>query len=271
MSIPDRPRAVVTGGGSGLGRAFCLELAKRGARVLVADIREDSARDTAAMLPDGHAIACDVARAEEVEKVAARADELFGGVDVVINNAGVAVAGAVGEIPLDDWRWIVGVNLWGVVHGCHVFVPRLRRQGRGHILNVASAAGLLSAPMMSAYNVTKAGVVSLSETLAAELDGTGVGVSVLCPTFFRTNILSNGRGKDDKMQAAVERMMDRASVQAEDVARIALESADRGDLYVLPHPDGRWFWRLKRAAPERYRELAPRIVKWGLKRFGVAS
>ena len=125
------------------------------------------------------------------EALAAEADRAFGGTDLVVNNAGVAVGGPVGAVPLDDWKWIFGVNLWGVIYGCHVFVPRFKAQGHGHVINVASAAGLLSAPEMGPYNVTKAGVVALSETLAAELSGTGVGVTVLCPTFFRTNILAS--------------------------------------------------------------------------------
>src|SRR6185312_10510780 len=112
---------------------------------------------------------------------------------LVINNAGVAVGGRVGEVALDDWRWIMGVNLWGVIHGCHVFATQLRAQGSGHILNVASAAGLLAPPGMAPYNVTKAAVVALSETLRGELRDAGVGVTVLCPTFFRTNIAASSR------------------------------------------------------------------------------
>lgn len=237
--------------------------------MLCADIDEQRAKETAAMLPEGHAMRCDVSRPEDVEALAKRANELFGGTDLMINNAGVAVAGPVGEVPLEDWRWIFGVNLWGVIYGCHVFAPLMKKQGSGHIVNVASAAGLLNAPMMAPYNVTKAGVVSLSETLAAELQGTGVGVSVLCPTFFRTNILANGRGNDPKLSASVEKLLDRSSIQADDVARLALEGAERGDLFVLPHADGRWLWRVKRATPERYQELAPRIVKWSMKRLGL--
>ena len=168
MSLVDAPRAVVTGAGSGLGRAFCHELRKRGARLICADIDEAAAQKTAAEV-GGTAVRCDVAKIEDVEALAAAADRALGGVDLVINNAGVAVAGHVGDVSLDDWRWIMGVNLWGVIYGCHVFAPRLRKQGRGHILNVASAAGLLAPPGMAPYNVTKAAVVALSETLCAEL------------------------------------------------------------------------------------------------------
>ena len=167
---------------------------------------------------------CDVARVEEVEALAAAAERALGGVDLVINNAGVAVGGLVGEVPLDDWRWIMGVNLWGVIYGCHVFVPRLRKQGRGHILNVASAAGLLAPPGMAPYNVTKAAVVALSETLRAELRDAGVGVTVLCPTFFRTNIAQSSRAIDGKQRALVEKLMARSKIQADDVARLALDS-----------------------------------------------
>src|SRR5580704_16084470 len=254
MSLPDHPRAVVTGAGSGLGRAFCVELAARGARIVAADIDLAAAEETARLVAGagGEAVVrrADVALAEDVEALAAEAERAFGGADLVVNNAGVAVGGPVGAVPLDDWKWILGVNLWGVIHGCHTFVPRFKAQGSGHVLNVASAAGLISGPGMGAYNVTKAGVVALSETLAAELAGTRVGVTVLCPTFFRTKIGESARdhtGRDTKR--ALHKLMDRARVQAPDVARFALAAADHGDLYALPHADGRWMWRAKRLAP----------------------
>jgi short-subunit dehydrogenase len=128
-------------------------------------------------------------------------------------------------------------------------------------LNVASAAGLLCAPEMGPYNVTKSGVVALSETLHGELTGTGVGVTVLCPTFFRTNIARSSRSHGVAKPEFVERLMDRTRIQAPDVARFALDACERDLLYALPHPDGRWFWRVKRTLPEKYtRTLAPYVV-----------
>lgn len=273
MPLPREPRAVVTGAGSGLGRAFCIELARQGGRILAADIDLARAEETVRLVEGvgGKAVArrCDVAIAEEVAALVTAVDEAYGGVDLVINNAGVAVGGPVGVVPLDEWRWILGVNLWGVIHGCHSFVPIFRAHGSGHIINVASAAGLLSAPEMAPYNVTKSGVVALSETLSAELTGTGVVVTVLCPTFFRTNIARASHTYTDRASSEdVERVMDRSKIQAPDVARYALDAAARGDLYALPHADGRWMWRVKRLAPEAFQT---RLVPWGAKRVAAQS
>lgn len=266
MSIQAHPRAVVTGAAGGLGRAFCLELARRGGRMVVADIDAAGAAQTVALVEQAggkaFATSCDVARLDQVEHLAVLADEKLGGCDLVINNAGVAVGGAVGAVPIADWEWIMGINLWGVIYGCHVFVPRFKQQGRGHVINVASAAGLLSAGEMGPYNVTKAGVIALSETLASELRTHGVGVTVLCPTFFRTNISNSSRttGNEDA-RAMVEKLMDRAKIQADGVARFALEAADRDELYAVPHGDGQWMWRLKRLVPERYyRTIVPKLM-----------
>lgn len=266
MSIPSNPRAVITGGAGGLGRAFCLELARRGGHMVVADIDAAGAAETVALVEraGGRAFAtsCDVAKLDQVERLAVLADEQLGGCDVVINNAGVAAGGAVGAVPIADWEWIMGINLWGVIYGCHVFVPRFKQQGRGHVINVASAAGLLSAGDMGPYNVTKAGVVALSETLASELRTDGVGVTVLCPTFFRTNISKSSRTTNNEgAKAMVEKLMDRAKIQADGVARFALETADRNELYAVPHADGQWMWRLKRFFPERYyRTIVPKLM-----------
>jgi NAD(P)-dependent dehydrogenase (short-subunit alcohol dehydrogenase family) len=272
MSLPHEPRVVVTGAGGGLGRAFCLELARRKARILAADIDLTQAEETARLVQaaggQARAHRCDVAVPEQVEGLAEAIESAYGGADLVINNAGVAVGGPVGKVPLEDWRWIMGINLWGVIYGCHTFVPRFKARGAGHVINVASAAGLLAAPEMAPYNVTKSGVVALSETLAAELAGTGVGVTVLCPTFFKTNIARSGRthteaGNPDD----VEKLMDRTSVQAPEVARFALEAADEKRLYALPHGDGRWMWRLKRLLPETFQGvLVPRTAAAVIKR-----
>ncbi len=266
MPIPSNPRAVVTGGAGGLGRAFCLALADRHAKILVADRdlagAEETVRLVAARGGRAHAVACDVARPEQVESLVALADEHIGGTDLVINNAGVAVGGPVGEIPLENWEWITAINYWGVVYGCHFFVPRLKAQGSGHILNVASSAGLLSAPQMGPYNMTKAAVVALSETLSGELHGTGVGVTALCPTFFQTNIANSSRlsATEAGLTEVVNKRMADSKIQADGVARAALEGCDRNQLYVVPMSDGRWGWRMKRLAPERFHKSMPGML-----------
>jgi NAD(P)-dependent dehydrogenase (short-subunit alcohol dehydrogenase family) len=266
MPLADRPRVVITGAGSGLGRAFCIDLAQRGARLIAADIDLASAEETVALMggSGSRAMRCDVASADDVGKLAEQADRDFGGVDLVINNAGVGVAGRVGEIPIADWDWIIGVNLKGVVHGCHHFVPRLRAQGSGAILNVASAAGLISAPLMAPYNATKAAVVALSEALHAELASTPISVSVLCPTFFQTNIHNATRGATEKTRGAIAKMMKRATLQASDVARFALDKVASSDLYAVPHADGRWLWRLKRTVPAGYSAIVAKLAARGM-------
>jgi len=266
MSLPQRPRAVVTGAGGGLGRALCLELARRRARVIAADIDLDAAEITAAAVRDAggeaRSVACDVAQEAQVWALAEHAAQAFGGADLIVNNAGVAVAGPMAEIPSADWAWIMGVNLWGVIYGCRAFIPRFKAQGHGAILNVASAAGLLCTPEMSPYNVTKAGVVALSETLCSELKPARIGVTVLCPTFFQTNIMQATRSHNGNHQHVAEKLMARAKIQAPEVARAALASVDAGELYSLPHADGAWAWRVKRVSPERfYQKLVPRYFK----------
>jgi short-subunit dehydrogenase len=143
----------------------------------------------------------------------------------------------------------------------------MKAAGRGHVINVASAAGLLAPGGMAPYNVTKAGVVAMSETLAGELAGTGVGVSVLCPTFFTTNIAEAGRGSDDRMKRIARKMMAKSKVQAPDVARAALDAVERGDLYVVPMSDGRWAWRIKRVSPQGFHRMAPKLLERLIRTF----
>jgi short-subunit dehydrogenase len=260
MPLAKAPRAVITGAASGFGRALALVLSERGASFVLGDIDEAGLRETADLLrakgtKETRTVVCDVTKLESVQSLAAACE---GPIDLVVNNAGVSSGGSVGEAPFEDWRWTIEVNLFGVLHGCHVFVPMLRAQGHGHVLNVASAAGLLSPPRMGAYNVSKAGVVAVSETLAAELDGTGVGVTVLCPTFFRTNICKSGRFHDEKTRATAEKLVERGK-SADEVARAALTSIEKGRLYSVPMADGRMYWRMKRLAPESFRRAAAKV------------
>jgi NAD(P)-dependent dehydrogenase (short-subunit alcohol dehydrogenase family) len=264
VKIDRSTRAVVTGAGSGLGRALAKALAARGATVVVSDLREETARATAADIAaaggTAHVVVCNVAQADAVARLAAEAARLVGDVDLLVNNAGIGASGRIGEAPLDIWHRTVDVNLWGVVHGCHHFVPAMRARRRGHVLNVASAAAFGSAPSMGAYNVTKAAVVALSETLAAEAAGDGIGVTVLCPGFFRTNIINDAVGTvTDDQRRYIDEQMTRSKLDADDVARMALDAVEGGKLYAVPHAEIRWLWRLKRLAPGVFNKLVARL------------
>jgi NAD(P)-dependent dehydrogenase (short-subunit alcohol dehydrogenase family) len=170
------------------------------------------------------------------------------GVDLIVNNAGVAVAGAVEVTPVEDWQWIVGINLLGVVWGCRAALPFMRRQGSGLVFNVASSAGFASAPQMSAYNATKAAVISVSETLASELAGTGIQVSVAMPGFFRTHLLDRMRAPPDENRLA-HQLMDHSGHDPDEAAVALLGAAADGDLYIAWPREYRLAWRLKRWFP----------------------
>ena len=256
--------AVITGGASGIGRGLAEAFAAEGMRIVLGDLDERRLREVEVALGEAGTevlpVRCDVASEASVQALAESAMERFGAAHVVCNNAGVVGRGDPWTGPTSAWEWIVGINLWGVIYGCQLFVPQMRAQGGGHVINVASSAGLLCMPMMAPYNVTKAGVVALSETMCAELKPAGIGVTVLCPTFFRTKIMENSRyhGEGSTL-GRVHKMMDRAKMQAPDVARFALDAAAADQLYALPHDDGAWLWRLKRLIPERfYQTLVPR-------------
>ncbi|WP_445159570.1 SDR family NAD(P)-dependent oxidoreductase [Mycobacterium sp. Dal123C01] len=257
--------AVVTGAGSGIGAAFAAELGNRGGTVVCSDIDEAAAQKTADAIVErgakAMAIRCDVSRFDDVSVLAEKAQSFFGAAPtLVVNNAGVGAGGAaIGDVPLDDWAWTLGVNLWGPIHGCHVFTPILREAGPGHaprgIINVASAAAFAAAPGMAAYNVSKAGVLSLSETLAAELSGTAVRVTVLCPTFVKTNILESGRITEESGELA-DKLMRWTGLSPDKVARTCLDAHDRGELYCMPQLDAKFGWNIKRLAPQSYTRVA---------------
>jgi len=250
MVFPDRPRVLITGAGSGLGRALAEQLADREARVLVSDVRMDPAEDTARAVRSkgGEAIvqSLDVTSVEQWEAARATIESAWGGIDILVNNAGVAVAGRTGEIPLEDWRWLMDINLWGVIYGCHTFVPMMRKQKSGFILNVASSAGLLSAPELAPYNVAKAGVISLSETLHGELAEDHVHTTALCPTFFRSELYDRTRTTTADLGRITQKLIAQAGWTAEQIADVALRGLESGELYVIPQLDGQIMWRVKR-------------------------
>jgi len=244
--------AVVTGGGSGIGRALCLLLASRGARVHVADRDLAGAQAVAAQITSsggqGQAHQVDVSDAAAVE---ALADELFaaGPVHLLFNNAGIGHAGAVVDTTLGDWRALVDVNLMGVVHGLHAFLPRLVAQADpSHVVNTASMAGLFPSPGLVPYSTTKAAVVGLSESVDREVVGHGVRVHALCPGIINTNIIATStmRGPWAQKQAGVTKMYATRGTSPDVVARQALRAVSRGRT-IVPSP--------------RYQVVPPWVVK----------
>ena len=253
--------AVVTGAGSGIGRSFALELAKRGGNIVCADINLDAAKETVQLIQaqtsgKAFAVQCDVTDKAQVKTLSEQAEQLMNhSVTLVINNAGVGLGGKFDEVSLEDWQWCVNINLWGVIYGCHYFVPKFKQQGYGAIINVASAAGYTAAPEMTAYNVTKSSVLALSETLSAELRKDKISVNVLCPTLVPTNIMKNGRLPGRYAGVADDLLMNHAFTTSDAVAIKTLNNLDAGKLYTIPQPDAKLFWLMKRASPTLYAKV----------------
>jgi NAD(P)-dependent dehydrogenase (short-subunit alcohol dehydrogenase family) len=240
--------AVVTGGASGIGKGMAARFAAEGMHVVIADV-EEAALAVAAEELGVVGVRTDVTDPADVQALADAAVDRFGTVHVICNNAGVGGGGPIRNQSLDDWRWIIDVNLWGVIYGIHSFLPiLLANEDGGHVVNTASLAGLAVAPGLGPYCVTKFGVVALSETLAAELavEESRVGVSVLCPGFVRTNIFTSGRNRPahlgrqaktprptEEVQAAIEPLFIEPAQVADDV----VDAIRHDTFWILTHPE----------------------------------
>jgi len=252
-----RRTAIVTGGASGLGRALCERLARDGFLVAICDIDLTGAAETLARVEaaggSGRVEPLDVTDPAAWEALRERLEHDWPQLDLLVNNAGVVVSGDVGRCSLDDWRWIVDANLWGMIHGCHVCVDWLKRNPRGsHVINTSSLAAIGSFPGMAAYNVTKAAVVSFSETLHAELRRHRVGVTVLCPSFFPTGLIENGRFTSPAEQRIARAEFTRTKLTAEKVADAAVRAMARKQLYVILPAKARVLWWIKRLSPRLF-------------------
>lgn len=257
-------RAFITGAASGLGLAICERLAAQGWNLLLADINGTRLASTTHKLREEGANVLseimDVTEYSSLEQAAATVEREWGGVDLVFNNAGIAAAGAMEEISLAEWGNVLAVDLWSVIYGCKAFLPLLKRQGRGHIINTASSAGTLAGPEMAAYNVAKAGVVSLSETLRVELSNQQIGVTVICPTVFVTSLGESLKGNRD-MERKLLMQLERSRVSADAIVDDVVAAILRDRLYVMTQHDAKWGWRLKRYFPELYTRLMANLYR----------
>ena len=250
-----QPRVLITGAGSGLGRALALRYARDGHAVACADIVPERAQETLALLPGTghHALKVDVGDDASMEALRASLEHVWDAIDVVVNNAGVASGGSLLEADMAEWQWMLNINLLGVVRGCRAFVPWLVRQKRGRVINIASFAALAGAPNIMSYGVAKAGVYTLSEQLRAELADKGVAVSVVCPSFFKTNLCENFRSSDGgKMKHVATKLMEQARESADDIANAIVDQANAGTFLILPTATERSRWRMKRWFPNLY-------------------
>jgi NAD(P)-dependent dehydrogenase (short-subunit alcohol dehydrogenase family) len=250
--------AVVTGAASGIGRALAGKSAQEGMKVVLADVEESALKQAEAELKASGtevlAVCTDVSQAQEVENLAKLAFSTYGAVHLLFNNAGVSAGTTVWENSLADWQWVLGVNLWGVIYGIHSFVPRMLAQGsEGHIVNTASAAGLVSGAGGGPYKVSKHGVITLSETLALELAARGAKLkaSVLCPEWVNTRILDAERNRPQALQNAPQeqpmstemaalgeamRQFVQAALPPSQVAEMVFEAIGQEKFYILTHP-----------------------------------
>ena len=246
-------RVLITGAGSGLGRALAARYAGSGARVACADLISERAEATRAALPGlGHlAYTVDVGSDQAMEQLRDRILAEWGGLDVLFNNAGIASGGPMVETTMAEWRRILEVDLLSVVRGCRLFLPAMLAAGRGQILSTASFAGLAGAPGIMSYGVAKAGVVALSEQLRAEVQRNGIRVSVICPSFFRTNLCDDVIGSE-KIRAKVLRLMETSPDTLDSVADRVFSAAERGEFMIIPTVREPMRWRLKRWFPEFY-------------------
>ena len=232
-------RVLVTGAASGLGAALTSAFRARGDEVLATDLT-------------GGDLTLDITSDGDWAAALEHVEGTWGGLDMLVNNAGVAGGGRLDVATMDEWEWITNINLFGVVRGTRTFVPLFKRQRSGHIVNIASLAGLVHPAGMASYNAVKAAVVALTETTGHELAGYGVRASVVCPSYFRTNLMSSLRGADEELSGVVAHLVRSSPITADDIAAAVLEGLDRGDELIVPDQPARDAYALKQADRAAY-------------------
>jgi NAD(P)-dependent dehydrogenase (short-subunit alcohol dehydrogenase family) len=242
-------RVLVTGGASGLGAALVDEFRARGDRVLVTDLTD--AYDA----PEGaDYLHLDVTSDADWESARAWVEAEWGGLDVLVNNAGIAAGGRLDAVSFAEWERGIEINLYGVVRGCRAFVPMMKQQEGGHIVNTASMAGLVHPPAMAPYTAAKAGVVALSESLYFELSPWHIKVQAVCPSYFRTNLASSFSGEDPVAAFMIGNLVDKSPLGADDIAAVVIAGMETDEPLILTDEVGRSAYRDKHSDPDTYRK-----------------
>lgn len=251
-------RAFITGAASGLGKAFATELAGDGWTIGMADNNsielQKAVAEMMALGANALMYQLDVSDKDQYKIVAEQFLKDAGGIDLLFNNAGVGDGGAFEEYSLENYEWMVSINQMGVVYGCYYFIPAMKKQQSGHILNTASAAAIGCAPTMGAYNMTKAAVVAISETLYSELMDFNIHVSCIQPTYFKTNISKSARG-GGTIQKITQNFIDRSGLEAKEVSQEILTRAGKKELYIILPKSAHKMWLYKRFAPTKFRKI----------------
>ena len=270
-------RAFITGSGSGLGRELALLLAADGWTIGITDLNPQGAADSKAQIEakGGKAIEYifDVSDRAAYKNAFDNFISQTGGVDLMIYNAGVGDGGLFDEYDLKAWEWIVGINQMAVIYGTHFAIPVMKKQGTGHIISIASAAGYANMPNMSMYNVTKAAVIAMSESINAEVKPFGISVSVVMPTFFRSNIMQHGKGPESAM-AVGSAIVKKAPILPTEVARKILTQAGEGTFHIFHPFQARVVWYVKRFFPHLFLWFKYSTFKkkdWVIKKIAAAK
>lgn len=257
-----KKRVLITGATSGFGEALAFALAERGWKVAVTGRKLDAVKRTADEVTrrkgKGLGLQLEVREKAQWEVVRQKLHKAWGGIDILVNNAGVADVNKMVDLSDNDWESLLSTNLDGVINGCRTYAPDMVKQKSGYILNIASAAGLLSMPEMANYSVSKAGVIALSETLYTELSTANIGVTVLCPSGFKSSLLdkaAQNRGNTAELSVGariVQKDMDKGKHTSETVAAFAIKEMEKGNLYSIPQAEYKLIWAAKRLAPNTF-------------------
>ncbi len=256
---------VITGAASGLGKALALHASQRGFDVAVVDVQTEAGQQVVQRIQSqgqrAHYFNCDVSGAENLQALKQEVVTVFGQVDVVVNNAGVGSQGNLEFTTEAEWERQWQVNVMGVVRGCQAFIPELRKSSAAAIVNVASFAAIALAPGVASYNVAKASVYALSETLRCELAQDDIHVSVVCPAFFQTNLVQSMHGTDEKIKNQINRWMKNSKYTADDVANMILDAIENKQFMVLCDNQTKWQYRISRWFPNYFFKQKVKMIR----------